>query len=87
MKILVIMHANNLLYGAGKSLVNWVTNTNIEIDVLRPKAFPRSVKEEVIRQGFGNNVKEIYTMCVRGKVILQSQGKEFFTWHGKDFFT
>ena len=24
---------------------------------------------------------------VRGKVILQSQGKEFFTWHGKDFFT
>ena len=21
------------------------------------------------------------------KVILQSQGKEFFTWHGKDFFT
>ena len=25
--------------------------------------------------------------CVRGKVILQSQGKEFFTWHGKDFFT
>ena len=27
----------------------------------------------------------IYT--VRGKVILQSQGKEFFTWHGKDFFT
>lgn len=27
------------------------------------------------------------TMTVRGKVILQSQGKEFFTWHGKDFFT
>ena len=26
-------------------------------------------------------------MVVRGKVILQSQGKEFFTWHGKDFFT
>ena len=25
--------------------------------------------------------------AVRGKVILQSQGKEFFTWHGKDFFT
>ena len=24
---------------------------------------------------------------VRGKVILQSQGKGFFTWHGKDFFT
>ena len=24
---------------------------------------------------------------VRGKVILQSQGKEFFTWHGKEFFT
>ena len=24
---------------------------------------------------------------VRGKVILQSQGKDFFTWHGKDFFT
>ena len=24
---------------------------------------------------------------VRGKVILQSQGKEFFTWHSKDFFT
>ena len=26
-------------------------------------------------------------LAVRGKVILQSQGKEFFTWHGKDFFT
>lgn len=26
-------------------------------------------------------------VSVRGKVILQSQGKEFFTWHGKDFFT
>ena len=26
-------------------------------------------------------------LSVRGKVILQSQGKEFFTWHGKDFFT
>ena len=26
-------------------------------------------------------------IVVRGKVILQSQGKEFFTWHGKDFFT
>ena len=28
-----------------------------------------------------------YGHPVRGKVILQSQGKEFFTWHGKDFFT
>lgn len=27
------------------------------------------------------------SVFVRGKVILQSQGKEFFTWHGKDFFT
>ena len=27
------------------------------------------------------------SQVVRGKVILQSQGKEFFTWHGKDFFT
>ena len=80
MKILVIMHANNLLYGAGKSLVNWVTNTNIEIDVLRPKAFPRSVKEEVIRQGFGNNVKEIYTMwlpfsrCYSGRMHVSKLG-------------
>ncbi len=31
---------------------------------------------------------EMKCLClVRGKVILQSQGKEFFTWHGKDFFT
>ena len=29
----------------------------------------------------------IERLAVRGKVILQSQGKEFFTWHGKDFFT
>lgn len=29
----------------------------------------------------------VYLIVVRGKVILQSQGKEFFTWHGKDFFT
>ena len=25
--------------------------------------------------------------CVRGKVILQSQGKEFFTSRGNNFFT
>lgn len=30
---------------------------------------------------------EIKLPSVRGKVILQLQGKEFFTWHGKDFFT
>ena len=35
------------------------------------------IKEARIKKG----------MTVRGKVILQSQGKEFFTWHGKDFFT
>ena len=29
----------------------------------------------------------MFRIAVRGKVILQSQGKEFFTWHGKDFFT
>ena len=33
-----------------------------------------------------NAMREAYEH-VRGKVILQSQGKEFFTWHGKDFFT
>lgn len=32
-------------------------------------------------------VDEQNILTVRGKVILQSQGKEFFTWHGKDFFT
>lgn len=31
--------------------------------------------------------EEVVEKYVRGKVILQSQGKEFFTWHGKDFFT
>ena len=37
---------------------------------------------------YPNGGKSIfYTSGVRGKVILQSQGKEFFTWHGKDFFT
>ena len=39
--------------------------------------------EADFKERIGNRVAEI----VRGKVILQSQGKEFFTWHGKDFFT
>ena len=43
-----------------KKLVNWVTNTNIEIDVLRPKAFPRSVKEEVIRQASEQCERNLY---------------------------
>lgn len=33
------------------------------------------------------SIKRAIDESVRGKVILQSQGKEFFTWHGKDFFT
>ena len=57
-----------------------------------------STSEEIVVEGLGDGVSEARTMekrpsekdrlkAVRGKVILQSQGKEFFTWHGKDFFT
>lgn len=42
-----------------------------------------SVKDALAK----NPGKTIQIKGVRGKVILQSQGKEFFTWHGKDFFT
>ena len=27
------------------------------------------------------------SVCVRGKVILQPHGKEFFTWYSKHLFT
>ena len=42
-----------------------------------------SVKDALAK----NPGKTIQIKGVRGKVILQSQGKEFFTWPGKDFFT
>ena len=37
--------------------------------------------------GVENNTHIIKGTTVRGKVILQPQGKEFFTWRGKNFFT
>ncbi len=37
--------------------------------------------------GWDQALQTLVIFIVRGKVILQSQGKEFFTWHGKDFFT
>lgn len=45
-------------------------------------AIPKALRE---LERFCPKVPEV--LIVRGKVILQSQGKEFFTWHGKDFFT
>lgn len=46
------------------------------------------IAEQPVLPAYCEWTNRIFTeIVVRGKVILQSQGKEFFTWHGKDFFT
>ena len=47
----------------------------------------RIVGKVQLPTGTANRQGGTLVSAVRGKVILQSQGKEFFTWHGKDFFT
>ena len=50
--------------------------------ILRREAFENSQNSSL-----PTTVGPHQELAVRGKVILQPQGKEFFTWHGKDFFT
>ena len=69
----------------------------IEVEVKLPVADLDTIKGKLLKMGFRETafIEECDTyfdnrqgdISVRGKVILQSQGKEFFTWHGKDFFT
>lgn len=49
----------------------------------------KSSHEKALQEQVDYLTKKLFSSSsdVRGKVILQSQGKEFFTWHGKDFFT
>ena len=48
----------------------------------------RRFSTEIFPEQYTMGKSDYVIVCgVRGKVILQSQGKEFFTWHGKDFFT
>ena len=38
-RLLIIMHSNNTIYGAGKSLLNWVNEADISFDLIYPKTF------------------------------------------------
>lgn len=58
-KILIVMHSTNILYGAGRSLVNWAKNINVKFDILCPPSLNK--KDEIeFRNQFGNNLIKIY---------------------------
>ncbi|MCI8782147.1 MAG: glycosyltransferase family 4 protein [Dorea sp.] len=71
-KLLVIMHSNNLVYGAGKSLLYWINEANVSFDLVYPKSLiGKNDKDIFIREMHG--LENIYcewipfSRCYLGK--------------------
>lgn len=82
-KILIVMHSTNILYGAGRSLVNWAKNINVKFDILCPPSLNK--KDEIeFRNQFGNNLIKIYKYnlpferCYKGKKNISFKGKLYY---------
>ena len=73
MKVLIIMHSSNTVYGAAKSLQKLIEACDWDIDIIYPNSFFRPVKQEVIRKysmGKAGFVKSLY-LPFREKAVYE----------------
>lgn len=50
MKVLIVMHSSNTIYGAAKSLQKLIETCDWDIDIIYPNSFFRPVKQDVIEK-------------------------------------
>ena len=62
-------------------------NMRLVAHVIKKYQSPDYEMEDLLSVGTIGLIKAVNTFDVRGKVILQPHGKEFFTWYSKHLFT
>lgn len=70
MKILVINHSNNYVYGASKSLQSLLTNLDIEYDLVSPKSLLHKHNADTIRKHFKGKLNHIYSYWLPSKIYI-----------------
>lgn len=71
MKILIIMHSSNTVYGAAKSLQKLIEFCNWDIDLIYPKSHFHPVSAEIIKEFVNKKDSKIYSLYLpfREKVV------------------
>lgn len=96
MKVLIVMHSSNTVYGAAKSLQKLIQNSNWDIDIIYPNSFFHPVGTDIISEYSGIEESHIHRLFLpfrrravydepfNLKEALWEAGKRIFEW--SDYF-
>ncbi|MEG1820711.1 MAG: glycosyltransferase [Malacoplasma sp.] len=86
MKLLIIMHSTNTLYGAGKSLLGWLNKVNCPYDLLYPKTI-FNYNENKFQNKFNDYCKNKFSAWIplyhniKGRESASIKGKMYWVFN------